>query len=166
MSLLETLKNVKAEGYDPKKDRINNGGLLETGVYPVRLISAERDVNKRGQEQVIVKLEVVSGNFAERKETLFLSFDSGLPEFVLERSGKTLLALVEMAEIKLGKGDLDDEEAAAETLKRGIGKQFKMDLRVVPNKKNPDYPYRNYEFSPLENEPFAGADEEFDSLPF
>ena len=86
MSLLETLKNVKAEGYDPKKDRINNGGLLETGVYPVRLISAERDVNKRGQEQVIVKLEVVSGNFAERKETLFLSFDSGLPEFVLERN--------------------------------------------------------------------------------
>lgn len=166
MSLLETLKNVKAEGYDPKKHKINNSGvLLDTGVYPVRLISAERDVNKRGQEQLVVKLEVVSGDFKERKETLFLSFDSELPEFVLERNGKTLLALVEMAQITLGKGDLDDEEAAATTLQRGIGKQFKMDLRVVPNKKNPDYPYRNYEFSPLDENPFED-DIDDDGLPF
>lgn len=152
MSLLETLKKAKQAGFDPKTDKINNGGLLDTGVYPVRLLSAERDVNKRMQEQVVVKLEVVSGEFAGRKETIFLSFESTLPEFVLEKNAKILLSLVERAGIKTGKGDLNDEEATAQTLQRGLGNQFKMDLKVTPNKKNPSYPYRNYEFEPLETE--------------
>ena len=51
MSLLESLKKAKQAGFDPKTDKINNGGLLDTGVYPVRLLSAERDVNKRMQDQ-------------------------------------------------------------------------------------------------------------------
>ena len=165
MSLLETLKAVKQEGYDPKTDKINNGGLLETGIYPVRLLSAERDISPRGQEQLIIKLEVVSGEFEGRKEVLFLSFNADLPDFVLEKNGKILLSIVEFANIKTKKGDLDDEEMAAETLKRGIGNQFKMDLRTVPNKKNPDYPHRNYEFSLLETEGLEEIDEE-DDLPF
>ena len=72
------------------------------------------------------------------------------PLVVLEKNAKILLSLVEMAGIKTGKGDLNDEEATAQTLQRGLGNQFKMDLKVTPNKKNPSYPYRNYEFEPLE----------------
>ena len=70
MSLLNTLKAIKDEGFDPKTDKINGngGGLLGSGTYPVRLISSEMSANKAGYEQIVVQLEVVSGNDAGRKE--------------------------------------------------------------------------------------------------
>lgn len=165
MGLLETLKAVKQDGFDPRKDRINGngGGLLPTGGYPVRLISAERAVNKANREQIVVSLEVVSGEYQGRKEMIFLGFDDDLPEFVLEKNGKILMAIAEFSDITLTNKDLADEESTAEALKRGIGKQFKMDLKVVPNKKNPDYPYRNYDFESLED---AAFNDDGDDLPF
>ncbi len=91
MSLLNTLKAIKDEGFDPKKDKINGngGGLLESGTYPVRLISSEMSANKAGYEQIVVQLEVVSGNDAGRKEMIFLNFHDDLPDFVKEKNSKS-----------------------------------------------------------------------------
>lgn len=136
MSILETLQKVKEEGFDPKKDSINgSGGLLPAGKYPVALQSAQHGANRAGQEQVSVGLEVVSGEDKGRRELIFLGFEPTLPEFVLEKNGKILLALFEMTGIQPTQGDLADYESTAEALKRGIGKQFLMDLTITENKK-------------------------------
>lgn len=163
MSLLNTLKAVKDDGFDPKKDSINNGGggLLDTGVYPMRLVSSDLSVTKNGHEQVVLTLQVVSGEYVERREMLFLAFYDTLPDFVKEKNAKILMTLAELTGVKFTESDLKDELTTADAMKRGIGKQVKMDLKVVPNKKNPEYPYRNYEFRSLEVEPANEVDIDF-----
>lgn len=164
MSLLETLKAVKQDGFDPKKDKINGGGgLLESGTYPVVLYSSELSETKNGHEQVVITLKVVSGEHVERKEMIFLAFYDDLPDFVKEKNAKILMKLAEYSGVQFTNKDLADEYSTAEALKAGIGRQFKMELKVVPNKKNPDYPYRNYDFDSLESDL---NDEEMMDLPF
>lgn len=168
MSLLETLKAVKDEGFDPRTGKINEGGLLPSGRYPVRLMTSEHDVQpSTNREQVILTLQVTSGDSKDRQEKLFLVFDNDLPEFVVEKNAKILLAIAEFSNVQFSNADLANTETTAEALKRGIGAQFMMDLKVVPNKKNPDYPYRNYEFDAL---PQANNNNDFtvgqDDIPF
>lgn len=164
MGLLDTLKAVKQEGFDPKKDKINSGGgLLESGTYPVMVTSSDLSATKSGHEQIVITLKVVSGEHAERKEMIFLSFYDELPDFVKEKNAKILMKLAEYVGVQFTNKDLADELSTADALKAGIGRQLKMELKVVPNKKNPDYPYRNYDFDSLEVD---GFDEEELDLPF
>lgn len=164
MGLLDTLKAVKEEGFNPKTDKINGGGgLLGSGIYPVMLTSSDLGATKNGHEQVVITLTVVSGDDKDRKEMLFLSFYDELPDFIKEKNAKILMKLAEYTGVQFSNKDLADEMAAADALKNGIGKQFKMDLKVVANKKNPDYPYRNYDFDSLE---VSAAEEELMDLPF
>lgn len=150
MSLLETLKAVKEEGFDPRTGKINTSGLLPEGRYPVRLMTSEHSVNlNNNREQVILTLQVTSGPSKDRQEKLFLVFDNDLPNFVVEQNAKILLAIAEFTNVTFAEADLANTETTAEALKKGIGNQFLMDLKVRPNKKNPDYPYRNYEFDEL-----------------
>ena len=152
MSLLNALKLVKEEGFDPKKDKLNKSGKLENGTYPVRLKSAQADVNKFERVQIAFTFEVASGDFKNRLETIYLSFDEDLHEFILEKNGKTLLKLAYVCDIELTGKDAEDEYAMAQAFEKAIGKQFQMDLKISPNKKNPDYPYRNYEFNKLKSD--------------
>lgn len=164
MGLLDTLKAVKQEGFDPKKDKINSGGgLLESGTYPVLLASSDLSATKSGHEQIVITLKVVSGEHAERKEMIFLSFYDELPDFVKEKNAKILMKLAEYVGVQFTNKDLADELSTADALKAGIGRQLQMELKVVPNKKNPDYPYRNYDFDSLE---VSAAEEELMDLPF
>ena len=163
MGLLETLKQVKNEGFDAKKDSVNQNSKLEAGDYAVRLKSAQAGQSKQGQDQIAVTLEVVSGKDTKRLEVIYISFDDGLPPFVLEKNGRILLKIAAMTGVDFTTKDLADEYSAAEALSKGIGKQFKMELTISPNKKNPQYPYRNYDFILLED----GVDNvEDEDLPF
>lgn len=166
MGLLNTLKQIKSGGFDPKNDSVSTSARLDSGNYPVRLKSAERSATKAGREQVVVTLEVVSGDHKDRTEMIFLSFDDTLPEFVLEKNGRTLLKLAEFANVKFSNADLADEETTAGALQRGIGNQFLMKLSVAPNKKNPDFPYRNYDFGSLEATNLPDVSDDLDELPF
>lgn len=167
MSLLDTLKAVKEEGFDPKTGKINEGGLLPSGTYPVRLLTSEHNVNpSNNREQVIVTLEVTSGENKGRQEKLFLVFDDDLPDFVVDKNAKILLSLAEYGKVDFTESDLANTETTANALKRGIGNQFIMNLKVVPNKKNPDYPYRNYEFEGLEQSSGSNLDIKKSDLPF
>lgn len=175
MGLLDTLSQIKNEGFDPKTDKVAKSTKLEAGTYQVRLKAAETNVSKNGQTQLAITLEVVSGEHKNRLEIIFMSFDDGLPAFVLEKNGRTLLKLGAMAGIEFTKGDLSDEYGVATALEKVIGNQFKMNLTVSTNKKNPDFPYRNYDFGPLDevnadSDPFGGSgstiDISDDDLPF
>lgn len=164
MSILNTMKMVKESGFTAG-DAINTSTNLETGVYPVRIKQAERR-EFNGQERANVTLEVVSGNHKDRLEFLELNFDENLPDFVLEKNGKILLTLIEILGVNPTKDQLQDTEGLVEYFQSTIGKQFKMDLKLTKNKKNPQYPYRNYEFSKLDENPFADAGEDMDDFPF
>lgn len=167
MSLLETLKAVKDDGFDPKTGKINEGGLLPSGRYPVRLLTSTHDVQpSTNREQVILTLQVTSGDSKDRQEKLFLVFDNDLPEFVVEKNAKILLAIAEFSNVQFTEQDLANTETTAEALKKGIGAQFLMDLNVVPNKKNPEYPYRNYEFDALPQANNSSFDPGEAPLPF
>jgi len=168
MGILDTLKTIKNEGFDAKKDNISNSSRLEAGSYPVRLKSAQVGVSKSAQTQIALALEVVSGDQKNRLEIIYISFDDGLPEFVLDKNGRILLKIAAMADIEFTNKDLEDEYTAAQKLEKGIGSQFSMKLTLGKNKKNPEFPYRNYEFTPLAGENPAGAftDIEDDDLPF
>ncbi|MCF1614807.1 DUF669 domain-containing protein [Tetragenococcus koreensis] len=163
MGLLDTLQTV-GKDFDAKKDNVNQSQRLEAGNYPVRLKSAQAGQSKGGRDQISINLEVVSGENKDRQEIIFVSFDDDLPEFVLEKNGRILLKIAAMVGVEFKKKDLEDEYAASEALSKGIGQQFKMELTVSPNKKNPDFPYRNYNFEPLKDETEDDFDDE--DLPF
>lgn len=161
MSLLKTLQAVKEDGFDPRTGKINEGGLLPEGRYPVRLMTSEHAVNlNNNREQVAITLEVTTGNSKGRQEKLWLVFDNDLPDFVVQQNGKILLSIAEFTGVTFTEADLANTETTAQALKKGIGNQFIMDLKVRPNKKNPDYPYRNYEFDPLP----SGGEADFSKL--
>lgn len=169
MTILKTLNRIKKDNFDPKKDKIGGGGRLDSGTYPVKLEKASVQVTNSGRTQIMVTLKVVSGEHKDQVENIFLSFDPDLPEFVLDNNGKYLLKIAEFADIKFTKKDLGNEETTVLALRRGIGKQFVMDLKVRPNKKNPDFPYRNYDFAALDDSHVQNDDEihiDDDSLPF
>lgn len=170
MSILDTLNAIKQDGFDPKKDSISNNTNLESGDYPVKLSKSQVTVTRSGRTQIQIQLEVVSGKHKGRTETLFLGFEKDLPEFVLENNGKYLMKIAALSDVQFTQGELQTEEDTAEALRRGIGKQFLMKLNVRPNKKNPDFPYRNYDFEELKDEPvdpFPNSTEEFnDDFPF
>ncbi|MGM0124885.1 hypothetical protein IGI37_002279 [Enterococcus sp. AZ194] len=163
MGLLDLLKQVKEDGFDPKNDKIVKDTRLAAGNYPVRLKSAQAGTSKMGQDQIAITLEVVSGKDKDRLETIYISFDDKLPEFVLEKNGRMLLKLSAMVGVEFGKKDLEDEYSASEALAKGVGTQFLMNLTISPNKKNPSYPYRNYDFEQLED---TDMDIEEDEFPF
>ena len=85
---------------------------------------------------------------------------------MLEKNGKILLTLIDILGENPTKDQLQDTEGLVEYFQSQIGKQFKMDLKLTKNKKNPQYPYRNYEFSKLDENPFDDAGEDLDSFPF
>jgi hypothetical protein len=101
MGLLDTLNQLKEEGFDAKKDKISTSSKLEPGNYPVRLKSAQADVSKNGQTQLAITLEVVSGKDKNRLEIIYMSFDEGLPAFVLEKNGRTLLKIAAVSDLSL-----------------------------------------------------------------
>ena len=165
MSILNAMKAVKESGFNAG-DAINSSTGLETGIYPVRIKQAERR-EYNGQEKAIITLEVVSGANKDRLEFLELNFNEGLPEFVLEKNGKILLTLIDILGSNPTKDQLQDSEGLVEYFQGQIGKQFKMDLKLTKNKKNPQYPYHNYEVSKLDSgSEFEGIDDDLDSLPF
>ena len=165
MSILETLQTIKSEGFDPKKDNVQKSTRLESGKYPVRLKKVQAGINeKSGQDQLAITLEVISGPKAKMTETIFMSFDESLPPFVLEKNGRTLLKIAAMVNLEFMQSDLADVFTLSDALTKGIGQQFQMDLRIAENKKNPNYPYRNYDFAPLEDASQPSIEE--DDLPF
>ena len=164
MSILNALKTVKESGFNAG-DAINTSTNLESGIYPVRIKQAERR-EFNGQERANITLEVVSGDHKDRLEFLELNFNDTLPEFVLEKNGKILLTLIDVLGVDPTKDQLQDSEGLVEYFQSQIGKQLKMDLKLTKNKKNPQYPYRNYEFSSLEENPFETDGGDTDEFPF
>lgn len=189
MSMLEVLKSLEEEHFDAKKGKVSNSiETLPEGTYNCVLKGVTHRA-KNGRGFLMFSLEVVDGDYAGRTESIFPTLEqttskgNPMPDFVLARSIKTIKIIGAMVGMDVPNACFlsDDADANYDAIEKAFdgfeGKMLQMTIKLSPNKKNPDQPYRNYEFAPAEqpkvaevkSDPFAqvaGAEVNEDDLPF
>ena len=193
MGLLEALKQVKSEKYDPKKDDISSGFQpIPDGTYTVSLSGVNHGVWKNSQTDYIrFSFDVVTGEQAGRQEHITpilaskKSNGDPMPESVLARSIKMVQKIGAMVgfdvpdKVFMGANESEDYEMIQEEFRKAgvIGKLLKLTIKSSPNKKDPDNPWRNYKFEEAEQPTTANVEDPFkdaatgmeitdDNLPF
>lgn len=192
MSLLDALNEVKKSDFDPKKGKEYNAfENIPAGTYKVSLDGVTHNA-KGDRDFLMLSFLVIEGKYEGKTEFVFptlaqvTSTGKPMPQFVLARSISMLQVIGEMVDTPIPDSDFDhDSETDAyedlkDTLEPAKGKVLMMTIKESPNKKNPDRPYRNYEFSRAEQpkkllvddnqDPFAdqnnGIELTDDDLPF
>ena len=192
MSLLDAVNELKKSGFDPKKGKEYNAfENIPAGTYKVSLDGVTHNA-KGDRDFLMLNFMVVEGKYEGKTESVFptlaqvTSTGKPMPQFVLARSISMLQVIGEMVGTPIPDSDFDHDseteayEDLANTLTPAKGKILMMTIKETPNKKNPDRPYRNYEFSraeqpkelPVDNnqDPFAdqnnGIELADDDLPF
>lgn len=192
MSLLDALNEVKKSNFDPKKGKEYNAfENIPAGTYKVSLNGVTHNA-KGDRDFLMLSFMVIEGKYEGKTESVFptlaqvTSTGKPMPQFVLARSISMLQVIGEMVDTPIPDSDFDhDSETDAyedlkDTLEPAKGKVLMMTIKETPNKKNPDRPYRNYEFSRAEQpkelpvddnqDPFAGQNNGIeltdDDLPF
>ena len=192
MSLLDALNEVKKSGFDPKKGKEYNAfENIPAGTYKVSLDGVTHNA-KNDRDFVLLSFLVIEGKYEGKTESVFpalaqvTSTGKAMPQFVIARSISMLQVIGEMVDTPIPDSDFDHDsetdayEDLANTLTPAKGKVLMMTIKETPNKKDPDRPYRNYEFSRAEQpkkldvddkqDPFAdqksGIELTDDDLPF
>ena len=177
MGLLEALKQVKSEKYDPKKDDISSGFQpIPDGTYTVSLSGVNHGVWKNSQTDYIrFSFDVVTGEQAGRQEHITpilaskKSNGDPMPESVLARSIKMVQKIGAMVgfdvpdKVFMGANESEDYEMIQNEFREAgvIGKLLKLTIKSSPNKKDPDNPWRNYKFEEAEQPTTASVEEPF-----
>lgn len=191
MSLLDALNEVKKSGFDPKKGKEYNAfENIPAGTYKVSLDGVTHNA-KNDRDFLLLSFLVIEGKYEGKTESVFptlaqtTSKGNPMPQFVIARSISMLQVIGEMVDTPIPDSDFDHDsetdayEDLAATLTPAKGKVLMMTIKETPNKKNPDNPYRNYEFGKAEQpkaievdesqDPFAGnegAEIDESQLPF
>lgn len=178
MSLLDALNEVKKSNFDPKKGKEYNAfENIPVGTYKVSLDGVTHNA-KGNRDFLMLSFLVVEGKYEGKIESVFptlaqvTSTGKPMPQSVLTRYISMLQIIGEMVDTPIPDSDFDhDSETDAyedlkNTLEPAKGKVLMMTIKETPNKKDPDHPYRNYEFSRAEQpkkievddkqDPFAG----------
>ena len=159
MSLLDAVNELKKSGFDPKKGKEYNAfENIPAGTYKVSLDGVTHNA-KGDRDFLMLSFMVVEGKYEGKTESVFptlaqvTSTGKPMPQFVLARSISMLQVIGEMVGTPIPDSDFDHDseteayEDLANTLTPAKGKILMMTIKETPNKKNPDRPYRNYEFS-------------------
>ena len=192
MSLLDALNEVKKSGFDPKKGKEYNAfENIPAGTYKVSLDGVTHNA-KNDRDFLLLSFLVIEGKYEGKTESVFptlvqvTSTGKAMPQFVIARSISMLQVIGEMVDTPIPDSDFDHEneteayEDLQDTLTPAKGKVLMMTIKETPNKKDPDHPYRNYEFSRAEQpkkievddkqDPFASQKNDIeltdDDLPF
>ncbi len=192
MSLLDALNEVKKSGFDPKKGKEYNAfENIPAGTYKVSLDGVTHNV-KGNRDFLMLSFLVIEGKYDGKSESVFptlaqtTSTGKAMPQFVIARSISMLQVIGEMVDTPIPdscfnhENETDAYEDLVSVLAKGKGKILTMTIKESPNKKNPDRPYRNYEFEKAEQpkplkiddkeDPFAdqnnGVELNDDDLPF
>lgn len=136
MSLLDIAKQLKANGYDPRKDKVNSGNQhFPGGEYPVILTGVEGRVAESGWESINYAFEVRDPDNSFNGRTQYVGM--GTLE-TWTKNGKTLdlsnmvettvkffHKALELADDKMTGSDLEDIKTMEEALKRkAVGTKF------------------------------------------
>lgn len=171
MSLRDAMKQA-TDGFDPKTDSVNKFKGLDTGDYTVVVSKVENHETPWNAEQLNFELEVVDGECAGQKEFLQIGLDEvtskGKPNPMLETNLRLVTKLAAILGVEIPDEVWDDDtlvyENLAKTFAPAVGKVMLMHLKVRPNKKNPQYPYRNYDFEETAQPDSPEVDD--DQMPF
>lgn len=178
MSLLDVLNEVKKSDFDPKKGKEYNAfENIPAGTYKVSLDGVTHNV-KGDRDFLMLSFLVIEGKYDGKTESVFptlaqvTSTGKPMPQFVLARSISMLQVIGEMVDTPIPdscfnhESETDAYEDLVQVLTPAKGKILTMTIKESPNKKNPDRPYRNYEFGKAEQpkelsvddkqDPFAG----------
>lgn len=193
MSLLDAVNELKKSGFDPKKGKEYNAfENIPAGTYKVSLDGVTHNATN-DRDFLMLSFLVIEGKYEGKKETVFPNLSQTksngdpMPNFIIAKTISMLQVLGEMIDTPVPDScfDYDSEtdayEAVSNTLQKAKGKIVMMTIAETPNKKNPNKPFRNYEFARAEQpkklevdgkqDPFAGntgSDIEItdDDLPF
>lgn len=177
MSLLEIAKQLKADGYDPRKDKVNNSNQhLPGGEYVVVLTGAEARVAESTWESINYAFEVRDPESPFNGRTQYIGMGT-LVEWVKNGQKMDLTSMVEttvkffqkaltLADDQMKGSDLEDNKTMEDALKRqAVGKKFVLIIgEYIKRDKSTGY---NYDL-----EPYLGhqGDDVFeindDDLPF
>ena len=162
MSLLDALNEVKKSDFDPKKGKEYNAfENIPAGTYKVSLDGVTHNV-KGDRDFLMLSFLVIEGKYEGKTESVFptlaqvTSTGKPMPQFVLARSISMLQVIGEMVDTPIPdscfnhENETDAYEDLAQVLTPAKGKILTMTIKESPNKKNPDRPYRNYEFGKAE----------------
>ena len=178
MSLLDALNEVKKSGFDPKKGKEYNAyAPIPAGTYKVSLDGVTHNA-KGDRDFLMLNFLVIEGKYDGKTESVFptlaqvTSKGNPMPQFVIARNISMLQVIGEMTDTPIPDSCFDHDsetdayEDLANVLQKAKGKVLMMTIKETANKKNPDHPYRNYEFSRAEQpkelpvndaqDPFAG----------
>ena len=174
MSLLDALNEVKKSDFDPKEGKEYNAfENIPAGTYKVSLDGVTHNT-KGDRDFLMLSFLVIEGKYEGKTESVFptlaqvASTGKPMPQFVLARSISMLQVIGEMVDTPIPDSDFDhDSETDAyedlkDTLEPAKGKVLMMTIKETPNKKNPDRPYRNYEFSRAEQPKELSVDDKQD----
>lgn len=169
MSLRDAARNA-LDGFDAKKDKVNKFQGLPSGEYTVILSDVRRADTPWGTEQLTIVTEVMEGEHVGEKDFNNVGLDEvtakGNPNPMLSNNIRLIEKLAVCVGLSPTDDDWEDYQTLADMFQPAIGKQVIMDLKIRENKKNPQYPYKNYDFDMTEqqvNEPIEISD---DDMPF
>jgi hypothetical protein len=150
MSLLDKAQEVLA-GFDATKDSTNSFEGLPSGKFNTfdHQVNAGKHVSTKDYNMFNLDETTASGK--------------KVPDSVISSHIKLIAKLANACDITLKPEDWEDIDhlVAAFNFGQAIGKIVTMDLTVRENKKNPQYPYKNYDFEPAEQpEPITVDDKD------
>lgn len=136
MSLLDIAKQLKANGYDPRKDKVNEGNLhLPGGEYLAVLTGVEARVAESGWESINYAFEIRDPESSFNGRTQYIGMGTletwmkngkalDLSNMV-ETTVKFFHKALELADDKMTGSDLEDIKTMEEALKRkAVGTKF------------------------------------------
>lgn len=174
MSLRDAMQELKKNGFDPKEGKeFNAYQKLPDGTYTMSLNGATHSV-KGDRDYLVLVFTVVTGKQEGKREIIFPSLaqtksdGQPMPASVIARNISMIQVIGEMVNNPIPDKcfDFDNESDAYEALEKAfqpaLGKVLEMTITSAPNKKNPQYPFRNYEFAKHEQPIVAEAKDPFD----
>lgn len=158
MSLLDIANKLDESGFDPSKGKVANGRTeLPEGEYLVSFDNITHNASG-DNDFLMLTFKVLQGDHADETESIFprletiTSKGNKMPDFVIAQSISEIKVVGAMCDIvvpnKVFAGNSTQAyEAIVPILRPGIGTMMKLKKTFTENKKNPDRPYSNYEFS-------------------
>ena len=169
MGLLENAKQA-LDGFDATKDKPTSYDLLPDGDYQVVLSNVDHFVTDGGYDGFRIQLEVLEGEHSGYKDSNMFNFDEvsskgkAIPQSVIASHIKLVARLANAVGITLKDADWENIDTLVDAFLPAKGKVIILHFSSRENKKNPQYPYKNYDFDPTDQP--ATPELSDDDIPF
>lgn len=141
------------EGFDAKTEAPKTGfEVLPNGDYFVVIEDVNHFASKSGNESLRVQVSVTEGDKVGKTDNGFFNLEGGgnIPESVVSQAIQTVDRLANASGIELSDDDWEDYDTLSTAFMNAKGKIVLMHFSSRPNKKNPQYVNKSYDFEPAE----------------